>query len=244
MKNFLKNFGLEKKEIQYFEKILELGPQSVSVFAKNFGVPRSTAYFLLENLKNRGLVENFDRNGIKYFRPVSAENLQKNLQKKEEKILAAKNFLQKNLEKFKIFENKIQKPKIRFFENRENVKKIYDEILREKKFCAFANLKLIKKFLPKYFSALPLELQKNRGTAREILVDCDEAREYQKKFSSPNHEIKILPQKIAFPSDTIITNEKIFMISYDKFEISAIEIWNKILAATQKIIFDEIWEKF
>jgi hypothetical protein len=82
--------------------------------------------------------------------------------------------------------------------------------------------------------------------AEEILMDCDEAQEYKKLFSTKLHRIKIFPKEIKFMSDIIITNEKIFLISYDEIlsNISATEIHNKNMAQTQKMVFNELWEKY
>ena len=65
--------GLSSKETQTFLKLLELGAQPVSVIAKHVGVPRSTMYFILERLRVIGLVEEFERSGIRYAKSVPVE---------------------------------------------------------------------------------------------------------------------------------------------------------------------------
>ena len=77
---------------------------------------------------------------------------------------------------------------------------------------------------------------------KEILVDSAEAREYKKLYESKNHKIKIFNKSTNFESDTIICFDKIYMISYGKKDLSAIEIWNKSLADTQHVLFDELWK--
>ncbi|MDH3324930.1 MAG: hypothetical protein OEL89_04795 [Candidatus Peregrinibacteria bacterium] len=247
MKKLFQKFGLNDKETDTFLKLLELGSQPASVLAKNLEIPRPTVYLILENLQKKSLVEVFPKFDVKYFRTVSPKDLFAVLERQKLEISKTEKILEESLPALESLKNKLSiTPKVRFFETAKEIEKIYDTVLKEKsEFRATFNPYFVKKFMPKYFNLIAETLKNNKIPARELLIDCSEAREYFEKFNSKNHQIKILPKRINFPSDTIISGDKIFMIAYndDEKQISATEILSPPLAQTQKMIFDELWEK-
>jgi len=134
-------------------------------------------------------------------------------------------------------------PRVKFFEGKEAVMKMYEAILKEKSFRAFFNPDLVKRVMPEYHYKIPEAIREYKLKAEELLVDCAEAYEYKKRFNSKDHQIKILPKGMVFKSDTLICNERIYMISYGEKDLSAIEIWNTSLADTQKAMFEELWNR-
>ena len=50
--------------------------------------------------------------------------------------------------------------------------------------------------MPEYHFKIPEELKRLGGKAKELLVNCDEAKEYKNKFESDLHQIKILPEDV------------------------------------------------
>lgn len=244
MQKLFQQFGLKRKEKETFLKLLELGAQPVSVIAKQIGIPRSSMYLVIENLRKSQLIEAFERAGIKYVKCIPIKNIPDILKIQERQIKQTLKELNEKIPELEKLENRLSiTPKVKFFEGKNAVMKMYEEVLREKEFCAFFNPHLVKKIMPEYHFKIPETLKKNGGKAKELLVNCSEAKEYQNLFNSKNHQIKILDKNTIFPSDTIICQDKIYMISYGEKDLSAIEIFNSSLAQTQRILFDEIWEK-
>lgn len=242
MQKLFKSLGLNAKESSVFLKLLELGAQPISVIARYAGVPRSTMYTILDSLEKHQLVESFQRAGIKYVKCVAVKDLEGVLSARQRKIEQTKNLLLEKIPELEAIENKLSiTPRVKFHEDVKSVMKMYEEVLEEKEFCSYFNPKLMKAMMPAYFYEIGEGIKRNKGNARELLVDCKEAKEYQKAYNSKKHQIKILPKTAKFPSDTIICPEKIYMISYGEKEISAIEIINPSLAKSQKEIFDLIW---
>ena len=91
---------------------------------------------------------------------------------------------------------------------------------------------------------VPETLKKNKGTAKEILVNCQDAQDYKRLYLSDKHEIAILPKGVTFSSDTIITKDKIFLVGYSKDTIVGTEIWNNELAQTQLTLFELLWNTY
>lgn len=243
MKTVFQNLGLDEKETRAWLKMLELGAQPVSVIAKYVGVPRSSMYVILERLAKLQLIENFDRNGITYFKSISPHALEDILRNQEQKIEETLHLLQKKLPQLEALENKLSiTPRVRFFEGKTGAAKMYEEVLKEKEFYAIFNPKIVKRLMPEYFYKIAEALQKKGGRAKELVVDCPEGHEYKKRFDSDTHKVKILPKGMDFPSDTIICKNKIYMIAYGDGQISATEIVNSALATTQIALFEELWK--
>lgn len=242
MKTLFKNLGLDEKETAALLKMLELGAQPVSIIARYVGVPRSSMYVVLERLEKLQLIEHFNRNGVTYFKSISPAELGEFLQNQEKKIERTIALFQEKLPHLEALENKLSiTPRVRFFEGKTGAAKMYEEVLKEKEFYAIFNPRLVKRAMPEYFYKVAEALQEKSGRAKELIFDCSEGREYQKRFHSQEHQIKLLPVGMDFSSDTIICKNKIYMIAYGEGQISAIEIVNPSLAQTQRVFFDELW---
>lgn len=244
MNELFKRLGLNAKEIQTFLKMLELGAQPASVIARHVGVPRSTMYLILDSLKKAQLIDQFERAGISYFKAIPAKDIAGVLKSKERQIEQTLTMFQDALPELEKLENKLSiTPRVKFFEGKEAMMKMYEAILAEKTFVAFFNPELVKRVMPEYHFKIPETIRSEKLKVRELLVAGAAATEYQKKFRSKNHQIRILPSSITFESDTIICPEKIYMISYGENDLSAIELWNRSLAETQKVLFEELWKR-
>ncbi|MBI2639260.1 hypothetical protein HYW83_06785 [Candidatus Peregrinibacteria bacterium] len=242
IKSIFQTLGLRDKEIQAFLKMLPLGSQAVSVMAKYVGIPRSSMYEMLARLKRLGVIDEWERNGVTYVKCIPVDSLPDLLKTRGHQIEQALENIQAQLPKLEQLENKLSiTPKVKFYEGKREVMKIYETVLKEKEFYAAFNPSLVKHRMPEYYLRIGEELRKKNGRAKELVVDCKEGRAYQKHFASKLHNVKILPHHVQFPSDTIIGEHTIFMIAYGENEICATEIVNPSLAQTQRALFELVW---
>ena len=242
MKELFKKLGASEKEAETFLKLLELGAQPASVIARHMHVPRSTMYLILDQLKKLGLVEEFERKGMKYFRCISVREIGDVLKLREDEIKRTQELLDANLADLQALENKLSiTPKVKFFEGEEAVMSMYESVLNEKGFCAFFNPGVENRVMKIYFDKVEKAVRANKMKVREFVVDCKEGREYFKMANTASHKMKILPKSAKFDSDTIICDDRICMVSYGEKEVSAVVIWNDALVKTQKVMFEELW---
>lgn len=244
MKKLLKSFGANDKEAEIFLKLLELGAQPISVIAKHSGIPRPSMYVVLEKLKKLGLIEEFPRYGIKYVKCIAVNDMEDLIKLREKNLSYLSQMLSEKKHEFLDLESKLSSaPRIKLYQGKLEVMKMYEQILKTGGFYALFNPKLVKTMMPEYHFKIGEILKENKWSAKELLTHCDEAFEYKKLFSSSLHKIKILPKKILFKSDTIIKNGIIYMISYGEEDLTGTEIVNDSLAATQKAEFEYIWDQ-
>ncbi|MBI5414025.1 hypothetical protein HZA38_00735 [Candidatus Peregrinibacteria bacterium] len=236
-------FGLKKKEIQTFLRLLELGAQPVSIIARQVGIPRPTMYLVLGKLKKLGLIDEFEQAGITYAKCIPVKNIPDLLASKQKQIEHTLEMFQEKREELEKLENKLSiTPKIRFFEGKNQVMQMYEEVLKEKGFCAIFHPEIVKKLMPEYHYLVAETMREKHLKIQELLIDSKEAKYYQKTYASKNHQIKILPKTLQFASDTIICADKIYMVSYGENQVSATEIWNSSLAESQRTVFSELWK--
>lgn len=242
MKSLIKQFGATDKEAEVYLDLLGLGPQPISVIAKRINTPRSTMYLIIEKLKKLSLLKKSTKFGITYVQAISPSELSDLINKKENLLNNLRNTYQKSLPQLEELERKLSiTPSVRFFEGRESIMLMYEQILKQKNFSAFFNPQKVFQWMPEYHYKVPETLKKLNGSARELLVDGPEAKKYKNKYHSKKHQIKILSKKINFDSDTVICKDRLYMAAYGEEQIAAIEIFSPSLSKTQQIIFDQLW---
>ncbi len=242
MEELFRRFGLDNKEIKAFLELIRLGATPVSKWAKHSDINRSSMYVVLERLIKVGLVTTFIHNGVEHVQSVPLTELTALLNDKEDFIANTKTLLEKKLPELqKLEKNHCITPKVRFFEGKQRVEMMYEEVLKEQSFRAFFHPQRVKTIMPEYFHKIPQTLRQHGGSAKELLIRCPEANEYLKLYLSEKHQIKLLGPKVDFSSDTIITNQKIFLVGYSTHDVVGTEIWNEELAQTQAVLFDLIW---
>jgi len=245
MKLIFAELGLETKEIDTFLRLLELGAQPVSVIAKQMNIPRSTMYLVLDRLKAVSLVDFFERRGIKYVKPIPAEQIGDVLKQRQKKLEQSLERFSDALPSLQKLENKLSiTPKVKFYEGVTEVEKMYKALMKLDGYWAYFNPAALKRVLPKYFVDLPKSYIERGVSAREIMVDGPEAQEYKKMHKSKYYQFKILPAKYAFFSDMLITEDRVFLMSYgEENQICGTEILDPALAQSQRMVHQALWEK-
>ena len=234
--------GLTPKESNAFFELVRLGACPVSRWAQHANIKRSSMYVLLNRFESQGLVTSFIHQSVLHVQAVPMTELPAILADKQALIEQTRELLIKNLPQLqKLEKNQGLTPKICFYEGRSRVETMYEKVIKEKSFKSFFHPGRIKAVMPEYFHKIPLAIRANGGSVQELLIDCKEAEEYRSLYKSSRHEIEILPATVNFSSDTIIADQKIFLVGYSTTGVVATEIWNEELAQTQSVIFDLIW---
>src|SRR3989338_7274607 len=135
--NAIKGFGLNEKEVAIYLACLELGSATTPILAKKSGLKRTTVYSILDHLVALGVVNQILKGKLKQFSPVDPEYLIDILESRKEKLTTALPYLQE------LFNKQTSRPKIFFFERKESLKQIYDDVLKckSKKVCQVVKTK-------------------------------------------------------------------------------------------------------
>ena len=126
-------FGLNEKEARVYLASLSLGQSSVQDIAKESKVNRATTYVAIERLTDLGLMSSFYQGKKQFFIAADPEKLIEVLDKEKEKIEKKKEELKKIIPELQSMNNKIKdKPVVKFYEGKEGIKTMVDEVLLAK----------------------------------------------------------------------------------------------------------------
>ena len=244
MEKLLTSFGLGKKEQKIWLKLLELGSQSILELSRHCTGSRTALYVLLEKMADLGLVESIGQTGKKQYRCVRVSILVDRLREKTAEIKKAENLLEMYLPELQRLENQSRiTPKFQSFEGAEAVAQMYEQALENRgEWWAVFDPKMVVKYLPQFADEIPRTLARNRIKAFEILASNPQSQKYQKTFSTPTHQIKILPSEYETPSDIIISGDQLYLTAYGEKTLSAAAIWSPSLAHSQRSILKALWE--
>jgi sugar-specific transcriptional regulator TrmB len=232
----LTNLGFSANEAKVYLAALEMGVSSAQEIAKKAKLKRTTAYSILQNLANRGVVIVSKEKGKNRFVAENPQNIVKQFAE-----------YQKNLEKAlpqleAIYNKKEIKPKVLFFEGKEGIKKIYLDTIKEKP-------KIILEFntteIFKTFPGFPMEylgMRKTNNIRAKRIASGIRWQEHAKKDKEEISETKILPrEEFDIPIEINIYNNKVAFMSYsDEFGLI---IESEGIAKSMKAIYDLFWKK-
>ena len=177
----LQNYWLWEKEAKIYLTVLELWNSIASTIARRAEIKRVTAYSILKDLQRKGIVNETEKDWIKYYSVISPELLLSQLEQKYE------SFKDKIPEFMALAEKFGNKPKIQFFEWLEGIKKMYDDSIVDAKSLirAFLWRQEMNQELINYFDKefIPQRVKK-KIWAHVILSEYEWDKEYHKRNSS------------------------------------------------------------
>jgi sugar-specific transcriptional regulator TrmB len=119
----LKAYGLSEKEAQVYLVALQIGKSPASSLARKAGFNRWTTYTLLQQLKEKQVVQSIEYKGVTHFYAVQPEALFKKLEEKYETFKA-------QLPTFAaLAEQYDNRPRIQYFEGLAWLKLLYEDLL-------------------------------------------------------------------------------------------------------------------
>lgn len=233
----LKNIGLSKSEAKIYLSLLELGEANLKEIADKAGIPRTSLYTPVRNLTEKGIVEFYKKKGRRYY-----------LASPPEKVLrlyeTSLHVFEDNMGGFrKVMGGVDKKPQVRFFEGKEGIKLILNEILEEKRpFLAITCIEDMEKIAHDYFEDfierrikqnLKVKLLTNRSRDSQIFKDTD-AKELR--------ETRFVPREYRFDTANYIFGDKVAILSLKREPVFALFIEDEAIAGTHRMYFDLIWD--
>lgn len=231
--------GLSEKQAKIYIACVELGSTSVPEIARRAGIKRTTAYGVLDELVSMGLVNQSFKKKKKLFvaqEPQQIISLLKDRQRKIEEILP---------ELSSLYANHSIRPKIIFFEGRDGLRKIYDDMLgchskevrqivRAKDHALVVGEEFVKKYISERVA---------RGITAYVLhpksgdvYTSDRGRENVKL----KRFVRYLPPSAFYAAMIMIYDHKVAMVSTKKENFGFI-IESREFANTLTAYFDLMW---
>jgi len=119
----LKDIGLNEKEAKTYLAVLELGQSTIKPIALRAGVKRTSIYNFIDRLVELGLIGKVVLNGRTHYKALSPENL---VEIEKDRVRMVEAALPEFLS---IYNDKVHKPKVSYFEGPNQIKSLGREAL-------------------------------------------------------------------------------------------------------------------
>lgn len=241
MQEILESIGLSAKESAVYLANLKIGTNSASIIAKEADVERSTAYSIIEKLKQKGYIMELKKGNLRSYTAVEPQRILNYLKYQQSELGMKINELIENMNYFNSFKTIYHsRPTTNLLEGKNSIIYVYENILADAAALkTILSASEIDERLRKYFNAftarrifkkIPVKIIAHENAldnaAELIKKDLCEIRFLNKEFAS-NAIINIYGNKIALIS---LKNEFVILID------------NQIIAGAFSRLFETIWD--
>jgi len=240
--SLLEQLGLNNKEAKIYLSLLEFGPANITKIAKKSGIKRTTVYSFLNNLKNHGFVVEIINGAVKLYDVADPRELERTIERQKEIVS------QITPELFSILEEREEKekPKVRFYEGIDGIKKVYEDTLDQpigSEILAYAGFESIYEVVPESFlNSYVKRRVKKKISARGFLPIDNYSKIHIKENKKELRKVIALPaDKFPMTNEINIYQNKVAIISFKKDKIGII-IESEEIAKNQRVIFNLLWE--
>jgi len=232
----LSGVGFTIEEAGVYKAALMLGRASVTDLARKSELKRTSVYHYIENLLKYELLS----------REIQGKRMVYVAQNPE-KILKKLNNQRKKLEEtlpglVDLYTSVRKKPRIQFLENKQEIRNAYlefsDQLSSMRAIISVQDFKTAFSF--KEIATFNKNLSDNGTRVYDLVEDNPEGRAYMKSFKIKSHQVRFMPKGFAFTTDTLVTNNTVFIVSFKN--MMGIVIENEDIAnffrSTHKLVWD------
>ena len=238
------SIGLSEKEARVYLATMELGSDVASRIAKKAEVDRVNTYYVLESLKQKGLIAQVEKGGVKYF---SAESPQKLFTLGED----AKKSIDANLTRLNALlpemlslhhTGAVRKPRVRFYEGKKGYLSVYNGILEDKPkdFALIINYLEFVKFIDKKFEDIWIQKRIKLDIQIRWLDFGSAEMRVERDKKEMLREIKFLPDEFRCPGGVFMYKQKFIFLSTGE-EFMAVVVENEEFARLGLMLFEMLW---
>lgn len=234
----LQKFGLHKSEVTIYLYLLENGLATPPQIAKGTKIARTNCYNILEELKNKNLVEEEEKGKRKAYLANDPESLVHSLELKKTTLAGIIPDIRA------LYSSQKNKPKFRFFEGLEQIKEIYLQSLEAEKIIGIGSTKSFSDLMPEFYTFYTNKIKAKGIIFEDVLTSPSKNKGAPEQMATLKglYDARFLPEKYKDkPTDILIWGDNIAFITLQKPFFGTI-ITNKLLAENFKMLFEVLWE--
>ena len=126
--------GLSEKQATLYRLLLTDGETRPSTLSKKSGIKRGNVYALLKYLSFRGLVSEFEKEKVTYFRPEPPEKIASLIEAREKDVNIAKSLAADLLPRLTSqWKTSINRPIVQIYEGKDGMEKVLEDIYGPKR---------------------------------------------------------------------------------------------------------------
>lgn len=238
----LRNLGLSEKEAIIYLASLELGASTIQELSKKAQIKRSSTYDLISFLIERGLMGDFIKGKKKLFIAEPPERLASLIRIQKKELEEKERGLQRIIPELNnLIDISKRKTKVRFYEGKEGIRIIQEDILmaKIKDLDNIISLDDSYRVFPPHQRDHRHRLWKRRIPIRTIYTSRRGSILPTKEKLIERHFISY--GKFPFNTEIVIYGNKVAFVSHQNKLIGGI-FEDDGIAQTTKIIFDLAWK--
>ena len=230
----LRSIGLPEREITVYLTLLELGDSPAALIAQKSGIKRTNTYDILEGLSEKGLVSYYDQGRIRHFIAEDPSSLEKML---KERLASLADILP---DLRSVYNHSVSKPRVRFYDGREGLLSIYNEMEAADAFDALGSPGQMFEEFSEHFVAQGEKTVPKKTRIRELITPELGLPVYAKNYKKPLQEIRFLPAEMSLKTDMVLYGDKLVLFSYSP-EVHAIVIEGSSVVESHRQMFEYMW---
>ncbi len=234
----IKGVGLGEKGARVYRAALELGESSVQEVARRAALKRTTVYYILEELKEVGTLQEVRRGKREYIVAVEPREV---LRRARERVDAFANVLPE-IESLKLA--KYKKPGVYFLHGPSGFKQVWDRVFQSKEdeYYIITSAEHFLDFVTeKYIVSEIIKGKRLRNfKSRQLITDSPYARKVVAKDMSENRTSKFLSPRHTLPYTEVVGDVFCILISPRPDNLILV-IENDALAKTRRSYFELLW---
>jgi len=237
----LQKIGLNEKETDIYLACLKYGPETITNIARHSGCKRSTLYYLMEGLLQRGFVIIVRRSRKTLYDAEKPKKLLTTIRAREQELVQ----LLPELELIQHSRHSI--PNVEIYEGEESVSSVYDEIYSainsKDEVCFLTSIRDLKEYAPHALDHYLAKLHSLKEyKVRELIYDDKYGVEYVQELRRESflHPCKLLPTEYPLHNDVNIFGNKIALFSFPQRSTVTV-IDNHEIMLTVKTLYECAW---
>lgn len=247
IEEYLKQLGLSDKEARAYLALLELGESQIVPIAKKTATPRTSLVYILEKLRDRGMITILEHNSRRVYEAVAPRKIVTLLKSEQEKLSENIYSLEQSLPELeRVYKLNPFQPKVRFFQGQEEIRRLYNEILDAPIDEAWyvSEIKKIENVLGKQFlkswikRRIALHIKSKAIWVRSEAV-LDEPSYLESRANA--RSVRYAPEGFQAPAHTLIYGDNVITITTAKENVGTV-ITSRDFATTMKSWFHELWK--
>lgn len=248
VEQLLKELGFSDKESRLYLLLAEAGKSTVQLLARRAGIPRTTAYSILENLQARGLISAEQKQGTTFYVVQNANALLRMLGKEREELNRKESKAKELVELIKpYFKSKFfSVPKIQLFEGKAAVENLLYDHTKDW-LNAISQTDGIwwgyqdHTFVEQHREWLEWVWRLMNPQTKIWLISNRASATAEKSISVPNRIIKPVAAGDDFSSTVWVTGDFVVMLMTREEPVYAFELRDAVFAANMRFIFRLLW---
>ncbi len=233
----LEKYGLSDRHARVYLYLLEKMEDTVLEISRSLGIPRTTTYSILNELKQQSLVSSFRKNKTQYWVSESIQQFPLILEQKKIVLDELLPLLQQvgHLSKQK-------GSSVRLFTGKEGLKIVWEDIIsylesKKPQFVFAISHTDLYSVLPKYFPQWIERRRKSKVFAKLIVHHG-----HQHLRSDSGQEVRAMPEKYVFTGDLTIYGDKVALFIFNKDKLESLIIDSPVFTQMIKGLFDFTWD--